>query len=162
MTVTVNGAAAQNTGGDAAGDTLQNIENLIGSAQADMLTGDRRANTLDGGAGNDMLNGGAGNDMLNGGAGNDRLNGDDGNDRFVFADDGAGDDIIMGFISGEDRIVFDTDEFSNQADVVAAMRFDGTDTIIDRGNSSGTITVTGVNLTIESGVFEFVADPLSV
>ena len=140
---------------------MDNIENLIGSAHGDMLTGDRRANTLDGGAGNDTLNGGGGNDTLSGGAGDDRLSGNAGDDRFVFADGEAGADIIMDFTSGEDRIVFDTDEFSNQADVRSAMSLIGNNTVIERADDS-TITVTGVNLTIESGVFEFVADPLSV
>ena len=42
-------------GGDAQGDSLSAIENLIGSAQADILTGDANANTLEGGAGADTL-----------------------------------------------------------------------------------------------------------
>ena len=37
------------TGGDAAGDTLTNIENLIGSAYADTLFGDDAENVLAGG-----------------------------------------------------------------------------------------------------------------
>ncbi len=64
----VSGAA--NTGGDAAGDTLTNIENLIGSAFNDTLTGSLSANTLEGGAGDDILIGGAGADFLIGGTGN--------------------------------------------------------------------------------------------
>ena len=49
-------------GGDAQGDTLSGIENIIGSALADVLTGDSGANTLVGGLGADVLNGGAGTD----------------------------------------------------------------------------------------------------
>src|SRR5262249_56744751 len=60
--VTVNLAAATASGGDAQGDTLSGIENIIGSAQADMLTGDGGNNRLDGGAGADALTGGLGND----------------------------------------------------------------------------------------------------
>jgi Ca2+-binding RTX toxin-like protein len=60
--VTVNLAAGTASGGDAAGDTLSGIENIIGSVQADMLTGDGNANTLDGRAGADVMTGGAGND----------------------------------------------------------------------------------------------------
>jgi Ca2+-binding RTX toxin-like protein len=60
--VTVNLGAGTASGGDAAGDTLSGIENLIGSALADTLTGDGNANRLDGGAGADVLAGGAGND----------------------------------------------------------------------------------------------------
>jgi Ca2+-binding RTX toxin-like protein len=59
------------TGGDAEGDRLQDIENLIGSAQADELTGNASANRLDGGAGNDYLYGEGGADTLVGGAGSD-------------------------------------------------------------------------------------------
>ena len=46
------------TGGDAAGDTLTDIENLTGSSHADTLTGNNDANVLDGGSGGDTLNGG--------------------------------------------------------------------------------------------------------
>jgi Ca2+-binding RTX toxin-like protein len=51
--VTVNLASGLGAGGDAQGDILGGIENLIGSAQSDTLTGDSNANTLAGGAGND-------------------------------------------------------------------------------------------------------------
>jgi Ca2+-binding RTX toxin-like protein len=60
--VTVNLGAGTASGGDAAGDTLSEIENLIGSAQADTLTGDGGDNVLEGGGGGDTLNGGLGND----------------------------------------------------------------------------------------------------
>ena len=53
-------AGATNTGGDAEGDTLSNIENLTGSAHDDSLTGNDFGNDLSGGAGADTLNGGAG------------------------------------------------------------------------------------------------------
>ena len=59
------------TGGDAAGDVLSGITNLVGSAFSDTLYGDTNANVLDGGAGNDTLVGGAGADTLIGGAGTD-------------------------------------------------------------------------------------------
>ena len=53
-------AGATNTGGDAEGDTLSNIENLTGSAHDDSLTGNDFGNDLSGGAGADTLNGGRG------------------------------------------------------------------------------------------------------
>ncbi len=83
-------------------DKLSSIENLIGSAFADLLTGDDGNNTLDGRDGNDTLNGGGGVDTLNGDAGNDTLNGGTGND-FLHGDDGSdtligglGDDLLDG------------------------------------------------------------------
>jgi Ca2+-binding RTX toxin-like protein len=60
--VTVNLATGVGAGGDAQGDVLGGIENIIGSAQVDTLTGDGNANTLDGGGGADVMAGGAGND----------------------------------------------------------------------------------------------------
>ncbi len=50
------------TGGDAAGDKLDSIENLVGSSFNDSLTGDAGDNLLTGGAGNDAIIGGAGTD----------------------------------------------------------------------------------------------------
>jgi Ca2+-binding RTX toxin-like protein len=74
-------------GGNAAGDTLFQIENLIGSNFNDRLTGDAFANRLDGGSGNDVLNGGLGADNMNGGLGND-----------IYIVDNAGD--IAGEVAG--------------------------------------------------------------
>lgn len=60
--VTVNLAEGTLIGAHAEGDVLINIENIIGSAHADVLTGDDRANSLEGGPGADSLAGGAGED----------------------------------------------------------------------------------------------------
>ncbi|WP_417624364.1 beta strand repeat-containing protein [Paremcibacter congregatus] len=73
--VTVDLSAGTGLGGDAEGDTLSNIENVTGSAQADILTGGGGVNILSGGAGDDTLTGGADNDTLIGGAGADALDG---------------------------------------------------------------------------------------
>ena len=67
-------------GGDAEGDALSNIENLVGSAHDDKLAGDREENVLTGGAGDDLLFGREDDDTLNGGAGDDSLEGDEGTD----------------------------------------------------------------------------------
>ena len=80
----LNGVAS---GGDAAGDTLFNFQNITGSLYKDKLTGDNSANVLNGVLGDDVLVGNGGNDIftlfggtitgadsqakLNGGAGND-------------------------------------------------------------------------------------------
>jgi Ca2+-binding RTX toxin-like protein len=45
------------SGGDAAGDRLYDIENIVGSSFSDTLNGNAERNRLDGGAGNDRLTG---------------------------------------------------------------------------------------------------------
>jgi Ca2+-binding RTX toxin-like protein len=62
--VVVNLAIGAASGGDAQGDTLTSIENLTGSAFADVLTGDDNANVLTSGAGGDTLTGGGGADLF--------------------------------------------------------------------------------------------------
>ncbi|MGV0758504.1 M10 family metallopeptidase C-terminal domain-containing protein [Tistrella mobilis] len=59
--------------GDAAGDSFNSIERVVGSAFDDRLAGNSGANALIGGAGNDELNGRGGNDVLDGGDGRDRV-----------------------------------------------------------------------------------------
>ena len=80
-------------GGDAVGDTLTDIKNLVGSFHNDWLTGDGEDNNLQGGGGNDRLEGGDGDDTLIGGDGDDILNGGDGNDTIY---GGAGVDNLNG------------------------------------------------------------------
>ncbi len=79
--VTVNLGAGTAFGGDASGDVLTQIENLLGTTYADILTGDGASNVLTGNAGDDSLFGGAGSDSLYGGDGNDALQGGAGSDR---------------------------------------------------------------------------------
>ena len=69
--ITVDLSTGTKSGGHAAGDTITNIESLLGSRYSDVLTGDAGANRLDGGAGNDRLTGKAGADALVGGTGLD-------------------------------------------------------------------------------------------
>ena len=65
ITGTTLSIATSNRGkGEALGDLLNGIENLIGGAGADVLTGDAGANILTGGGGNDTLSGGAGFDVF--------------------------------------------------------------------------------------------------
>jgi Ca2+-binding RTX toxin-like protein len=71
--VTIGLAGAAGVGGDAQGDTLTAIENIVGSRFNDILTGDAGANVLTGGDGNDVLRGGAGADRIEGGAGVDSV-----------------------------------------------------------------------------------------
>ncbi|WP_284164419.1 Hint domain-containing protein [Frigidibacter sp. SD6-1] len=99
------------SGGDATGDVLNSIENVIGSGFNDTLTGSSADNQIFGGGGadsiaagdgNDTVDGGDGNDTIDAGAGNDSVTGGLGNDS-IFAGDGAdsvsggdGTDVIYG------------------------------------------------------------------
>jgi Ca2+-binding RTX toxin-like protein len=56
------------------------FENIVGSAQGDLLSGSGDRNLIDGGGGNDTLDGIGGDDTLRGGAGDDILVGGTGND----------------------------------------------------------------------------------
>jgi Ca2+-binding RTX toxin-like protein len=119
---------AQNTG-DAAGDTYNTIENLLGSAFADTLRGDANANKIEGGAGNDTLTGNAGNDT------------------FVFHA-GFGLDTISDFSAGAaigNVIQVDASLFADFAAIQSHASQVGSNTVItyDAGN---TITLTGVSI----------------
>jgi Ca2+-binding RTX toxin-like protein len=57
--------------GDAAGDTFNSIEKLIGSSLNDFVYGNNAANAIYGGTGYDTIKGYAGNDTLTGGSGQD-------------------------------------------------------------------------------------------
>jgi large repetitive protein len=70
---------AQTASGDG-DDSLNGIEQLVGSPFSDHLIGSQGPNRLTGGAGDDTLKGLAGNDVLLGGAGSDALDGGPGSD----------------------------------------------------------------------------------
>ncbi|MBO6629674.1 MAG: hypothetical protein JJ939_14760, partial [Alphaproteobacteria bacterium] len=75
VSVTLGEAGVETFGqfGDAAGDRLLNVEQLIGSHFSDELTGNSGANILAGESGNDFIEGAAGADTLIGGQGFDFL-----------------------------------------------------------------------------------------
>jgi len=83
--VNVNLDKQRGQGGTAEGDTIRNVEGVIGSSFDDALTGDKNDNLLVGNAGNDQLVGGEGNDFLIGGEGNDQLDGGQGTDVAKFS-----------------------------------------------------------------------------
>ena len=118
VTATLNGASdGTATIAGLAIATLRSIENLTGSANADILTGDANANAIEGGLGNDTLDGGLGVDTLvftgstavtvnlatltaqNTGWGSDTITG------FENVRTGSGADNITG--DGNDNIFFD-------------------------------------------------------
>jgi len=133
---------ASATGGDAEGDTLWSIENLIGSAYGDNLTGDNTANVLIGGNGADMLNGGLGRDTLAGGHDDDVLSGGYDQDTFVFRT-GDGADTISDFDDGYDywwgqsqgdTIQLSIEGVENISDVLEVAIQIGSHTMLDFGN----------------------------
>jgi hypothetical protein len=153
--VTVSLAAnAANTGGDAQGDTLSNMENLTGSAFNDALTGDAANNVLAGGTGNDTLTGNAGNDVLKGDAGNDTLVGGAGYDTYVFGR-GGGQDIIVNGAAGNagpsGEVDFGSDINANQLWFKQA----GNDLIVSILGSQDQITVSNWFSTNTSRLQEF-------
>ncbi|QPC41942.1 calcium-binding protein [Kaustia mangrovi] len=77
-------AAGTASGGDAEGDTLVNIENVVGSFRDDAIAGDDGGNALSGSGGSDTLSGRGGDDVLHGGGQGDTLSGGAGADTFVY------------------------------------------------------------------------------
>jgi Ca2+-binding RTX toxin-like protein len=87
--VNVNLSTGTGIGGDAQGDTLNNIENVQGSNFNDTITGNGN-NNLYGFVGNDTLTGKEGNDYLFGGIGSDALDGGMGIDTAMYTTSSAG------------------------------------------------------------------------
>jgi Ca2+-binding RTX toxin-like protein len=107
--------------GTAQGDTLDSIENLIGSSYSDLLIGNNGANVLEGGSGDDLLHGLAGDDVLEGGGGNDSIDAGAGDDTLH---GGTGDDVLWGS-AGSDLISggagIDTASYTNSGAGVTVM-----------------------------------------
>ncbi|WYL96791.1 MAG: calcium-binding protein [Gloeotrichia echinulata IR180] len=91
--------------------TVNNFENVTGTANNDTIIGNAGYNILRGGAGVDFLVGDAGNDTLTGGSGVDFLVGGVGNDEFTFSNPTEGLDFITDFVSGSDKIVVSASGF---------------------------------------------------
>ena len=111
-------------GGDAEGDNLIGIENLIGSDEEDSLVGDRGNNALFGEDGDDSIFGGLGVDTLDGGDDDDSLIGGAGDDELDGGDDddlligGVGADTIVGG-DGEDTASYQGSNSSVKVDLLA-------------------------------------------
>lgn len=128
VTITINGGAG--VGGDAAGDTLTGIENLIGSNSGDTLFGDGGANLFIVGNGNDAINGLGGSDTVsyaNAAA-------------FVTAD------LLNGTVTGGSG----TDSVSNIENIIGSIFADqitgnGNDNILEGGAGADTLIGGGGN-----------------
>ena len=103
-------------GGDAEGDELNSIENLIGSSHNDHLWGNNVANVLRGGIGKDTLLGFGGHDVLLGGNNADGMLGMDGVDELLGEngddqlDGGVGNDFMYGGLGNDTFFVDSTDD----------------------------------------------------
>lgn len=130
--VVVSLAARRGWGGDAQGDTLIGIENLVGSAHSDKLTGDAGANRLSGGGGTDSLFGEDGDDTLDGGTGADGLDGGSGSDTASYFDsrDAISVNLATNTALGGDA---QGDKFKSIENVTGGW---GDDTIVGDGNAN--------------------------
>lgn len=105
-------------------------DELYGCNGNDTITGYNGNDALYGEAGNDVINGSNGDDVIHGGEGNDRLYGAGGNDALygdggddllqagydddIILDGGTGKDLYIGS-EGNDTMIFDQEDFSNEA-----------------------------------------------
>ena len=129
--VSVNLLTGLGSGGDAQGDILGGIENIVGSAFNDTLTGDNGGNALDGRSGNDTLNGGAGSDIIFGGLGNDIIKGDAGVDTAGFV--GFSREYSIGFNGA--RTVNGAEGFDQLTDIENIQFADGR-MVYDQGDAA--------------------------
>lgn len=133
--VTINLATGTASGGYAAGDSLNDIVNVIGSGFADTILGNSASNTLTGGDGDDSITAGVGNDILIGG---------NGADKFVITQEITKANIQDFDISTD---IIDLRLFSNLNGIEAiksASSYVGGDTIINLGNGK-TLVLSGIN-----------------
>jgi VCBS repeat-containing protein len=144
VNVNLNGTVS---GGDAAGDSISNFENLTGSDFNDTLTGNGSANVITGLAGNDTISGGGGGDTIEGGAGSDTLDGGSGTDTLSFASSTAAvtvnlatNSVSGGHAAGDIISGFENILGSNNNDVLIG------------SSSANTITGGGGNDTINGGL----------
>lgn len=148
---------------------------LWGNDGSDIINGDFGGDHIVGGRGNDILSGNEGNDIIKGYNGNDVIIGGKnadvlvggiGNDQFIFIDltDSTKNesDIILDFVSGEDKIIFSGLKFdsitqgigSNSSTNGIDYYFDGGNTIIEDPNSNFSIKLTGeINLNNDDFIF---------
>ena len=152
-------------GGDAEGDRLWSIENVLGSAYDDTITSYLRGLTANGQGGDDVLRGGLGNDHLTGGTGSDLLSGGYGSDTFVFGQ-GDGHDVITDFNTGNsgwwwwhrsqaDSIALDITGIESLDDVLDYASEAGGDVTFDFGNAD-VLTLQNIRLAqIDDSHFNF-------
>lgn len=165
--------------------TLQNVQAnqltaanflLNGSVNALMVSGTSSADVLFGGLGNDTLIGGFGDDTLTAGQGNDNLIGEEnddqllgagGNDLFTYDARQFGNDTILDFTLGQDRLNFSTIGIGSLDVLQPFIAQAGADTVITMGYGGGTesITLRGITpgqLTAANFLFATVTSPVTI
>ena len=158
------------TGGDAQGDVILDIDQVDGSLFGDTLVagasgitfyGLDGADTLTGGVGDDTFHGGNDADVLDGGSGHDSLEGDDGDDTITggigndTVSGGAGADLIDGGL-GNDAISYavggDTVDGGEGDDTIRGGFFQGVDdAVLTGGDGNDSIVLYGANDTVYGG-----------
>jgi trimeric autotransporter adhesin len=141
--VTIDLSAGTASGGDADGDNLSGIENLVGSSQDDYLTGDGGDNELEGGSGFNALDGSEGDDVLVGGKDGNVLVGGDGIDTLT---GGAGSDILItGSLvdasAGGEWFGTETVKGNGGGDYIVLNDHDGSDFTLEGGNTADRISL---------------------
>jgi len=131
--VAVNLGTNNVSGGDAAGDTILNFENVIGSNYADKLLGSGGDNVLDGQGGDDILRGGAGSDTFRFGPASTQ-----------FPDSALGHDTILDYTVGVDHLKFDNQFVHSVSDLQFAQN--GSDTVITYFDEAATASITLTNV----------------
>ena len=136
--VTLDVRNPSNNAGDAAGDTIVRVENIVGSSFDDTILGGNVGNRIEGRGGDDTIDGRGGADFIEGEGGNDTIFGGDG---FDTLSGGAGNDTIDG---GAQNDVIDggigADELRGGANDDTIFGGDGDDEL--RGGT-GSDTLTG-------------------
>ena len=122
--VAVDLSAGTASGGEAAGDTLTDIENLVCSSFADTLVGDSNDNDLRGAAGDDILNAKSGTNFLRGNSGRDT---------FVFEAVSTGRTVVRDFAAGEEINLVGF-SYANTTQAGADFTQSGSDVVYDNGS----------------------------
>ena len=134
------------SGGDAAGDTLSDFENILGSQN--------HGDTLQGSNSGNLINGFGGNDTIEGLGGNDTLYGGTGADTFVYSALGFGYDVIGDFTDGADLIRFDSSVATSTANL-SILQLSSTSVWVGVGDSGITVNSASA-LTLDASDFLFV------
>jgi Ca2+-binding RTX toxin-like protein len=146
------------TGVGAGGDTLTDVENIIGGSGDDTLVGNGDDNTLKGGVGADRLEGGLGADILDDGQGDNTYDGGGGDDQIRAgaargaADGGAGIDLLQISTSpGSGAVIADLASGVIKVGGVTTLSFSGIERLDATGSSLADLLTGGDLADVLSG-----------